>query len=315
MTDQWPLVSIVIPVYNGTNFMREAIDSALSQTYRNLEVLVVNDGSTDSGATRETALSYGDNIRYLEKVNGGVSTALNLGLKEMKGEYFAWLSHDDYFGVNRIEEDIILALQTGAKVTFSRMFVVDGTGNFSYEMPRFMEVTQCPYDTLSLSGINFCSMTVHRSCFEKSGYFNETSKTLQDVEMILLLARHFPFYYNKNAISYSRDHSNRDTYQKKNLHTAESVQLAEYVNSRFSLVEFFNLVNPSQADLVNSYFRLGNFYKFLGAFDLADACYHEAHLRDDRRLSAISAYRLIGARRLSSFPLKQCIGIVKYLLS
>ena len=87
-----PLVSIIIPVYNGSNFMREAIDSALAQTYPNIEILVINDGSTDN--TREIALSYGDKIRYFEKENGGVATALNLGIREMRGEYFSGLSHE-----------------------------------------------------------------------------------------------------------------------------------------------------------------------------------------------------------------------------
>ena len=62
-----PLVSIIIPVYNGSNYMRQAIDSALAQTYKNTEVIVVNDGSTDGGATDEVALSYGDKIRYYLK--------------------------------------------------------------------------------------------------------------------------------------------------------------------------------------------------------------------------------------------------------
>ena len=90
-----PLVSIVIPVYNGSNFVREAIDSALAQTYDNVEIIVVNDGSTDEGKTREIALSYGDKIRYFEKPNGGVSSALNMGISNMQGQYFSWLSHDD----------------------------------------------------------------------------------------------------------------------------------------------------------------------------------------------------------------------------
>ena len=68
MSEFNPLVSIVIPVYNGSNYMQEAIDSALAQTYENIEVIVVNDGSTDN--TDEIARSYGDKIKYFVKENG-----------------------------------------------------------------------------------------------------------------------------------------------------------------------------------------------------------------------------------------------------
>ena len=97
MSTQAPLVSIVIPVYNGASYLREAIDSALAQTYSDVEVIVVNDGSTDGGKTRDIASSFGDRIRYIEKVNGGVATALNLGIREMCGKFFSWLSHDDVY--------------------------------------------------------------------------------------------------------------------------------------------------------------------------------------------------------------------------
>ena len=96
-----PLVSIVIPVYNGAEYMREAIDSALAQTYKNIEVIVVNDGSKDN--TDEIARSYGEKIRYFKKENGGVSTALNLAIQNMQGEYFSWLSHDDVYLPEKIE--------------------------------------------------------------------------------------------------------------------------------------------------------------------------------------------------------------------
>ena len=95
-----PKVSIIIPVYNGSNYLDNAINCALCQTYENLEVIVVNDGSTDEGKTREIALKYSDKIRYFEKANGGVSSALNLGIREMGGEYFSWLSHDDVYTVD-----------------------------------------------------------------------------------------------------------------------------------------------------------------------------------------------------------------------
>ncbi len=84
-----PLVSIIIPVYNGSNYVKEAIDSALAQTYKNIEVIVVNDGSTDN--TEKIVKSYGDKIRYFYKENGGVASALNLAIENSKGEYISWL--------------------------------------------------------------------------------------------------------------------------------------------------------------------------------------------------------------------------------
>ena len=104
MNEFQPLVSIVIPVYNGSNYMREAVDSALAQTYEHLEVIVVNDGSTDD--TEQIALSYGERIRYFRKENGGVSSALNLGISKMKGAYFSWLSHDDIYSPTKVSDAI-----------------------------------------------------------------------------------------------------------------------------------------------------------------------------------------------------------------
>ena len=65
-----PLVSIIIPVYNGQEYIKEAIDSALGQTYKNIEIIVINDGSTDK--TEEIVKQYGNKIRYFKKVNGGI---------------------------------------------------------------------------------------------------------------------------------------------------------------------------------------------------------------------------------------------------
>lgn len=106
MQEFHPLVSIIIPVYNGSNYMREAIDSALAQTYQNIEIIVVNDGSNDNGETERIARAYGDQIRYISKSNGGVSTALNTGIAHMRGVYFSWLSHDDVYTPDKVEKEV-----------------------------------------------------------------------------------------------------------------------------------------------------------------------------------------------------------------
>src|SRR6185436_20245230 len=97
-----PKVSIVIPVYNGSNYLRTAVESALAQTYSNIEIIVVNDGSTDDGDTEAIALSYGGRIKYYCKPNGHVASALNFGIRHMSGEYFSWLSHDDLYKSDKI---------------------------------------------------------------------------------------------------------------------------------------------------------------------------------------------------------------------
>ena len=104
----YPKVSIIIPVYNGSNYLKNAIECALQQTYGNLEVLVVDDGSTDDGATENIAMEYGDRIRYFKKPNGGVSSALNFGIQNMTGDYFSWLSHDDAYSNDKIKDSVDL---------------------------------------------------------------------------------------------------------------------------------------------------------------------------------------------------------------
>lgn len=131
-----PLVSIVIPVYNGSNYLSEAIDSALSQTYENVEIIVVNDGSPDNGKTEEIAFSYGDKIRYFKKENGGSSSALNFGIKQMHGEWFSWLSHDDLYYPEKIEKQITYIIENSLyrdeninkHIFFTASENVDGNG-------------------------------------------------------------------------------------------------------------------------------------------------------------------------------------------
>ena len=99
-----PKISIIIPAYNASDYLSEAIDSALNQTYSNIEIIVVNDGSKDDGATEKIALSYGQKIRYLSKENGGSSSALNWGISHMTGEWFSWLSHDDLYVPEKLQK-------------------------------------------------------------------------------------------------------------------------------------------------------------------------------------------------------------------
>ena len=100
------LVSVIIPVYNADANLYMAIDSILGQTYKNIEVIVVNDGSKDNGYTQSIIDEYGERIKAYEKVNGGIADALNYGIGFAKGDFIARMDQDDISFPDRIEKQV-----------------------------------------------------------------------------------------------------------------------------------------------------------------------------------------------------------------
>lgn len=96
-----PMVSVIIPAYNCENFLSQAIDSVLQQTYENVELIVVDDGSRDNTAT--VAGKYENRLKYIHQQNGGVSKARNTGLRHATGEYVAFLDSDDVWDKMKLE--------------------------------------------------------------------------------------------------------------------------------------------------------------------------------------------------------------------
>lgn len=104
MNEKQPLVSIIIPVYNVENYVRECLDSVISQTYSNLEILIVDDGSTDSsGAICDEYMGKDTRIKVFHKTNGGLSDARNYGIDRATGEYLSFVDSDDYISPIFIE--------------------------------------------------------------------------------------------------------------------------------------------------------------------------------------------------------------------
>ena len=105
-----PLVSIVIPVYNKGAFLRETLDSALGQSYSNIELVLVNDGSTDGslGILEEYRSRFPDKIRLIDQANGGVSRATVVGISASKGDYIQFLDADDLLSADKVSKQIIL---------------------------------------------------------------------------------------------------------------------------------------------------------------------------------------------------------------
>jgi hypothetical protein len=209
-----PKVSIVIPVYNGANFMREAIDSALAQTYRNREVIVVNDGSRDNGATDAIARGYGDNIKYFLKENGGVSSALNHGIRAMTGEHFSWLSHDDVYPPGKVEAQIeYLRRRAPLTCVYGDYDVIDEHSALVRHNPvRHVEPAALPFELILSFPVNGCTTLIPRRCFDAVGLFDERLRYTQDNEMWYRLAENFPFEHMRAVLLLSRAHAQAGTY-------------------------------------------------------------------------------------------------------
>ena len=189
------LVSVAIPVYNGANYLRQAIDSALSQTYPHIEVLVVNDGSNDGGETERIALSYGERIRYFAKENGGVASALNLGLRKMRGAYFAWLSHDDVFLPEKTSLQVdFLRKNEAFAACYSDYFRIDSEGRILREIRTpWLPRQKALRSLFARQYINGSTVMAGRECFERVGPFDEKLRYTQDMEMWFRLLQYFEF--------------------------------------------------------------------------------------------------------------------------
>jgi len=212
--DKWkPLVSIIIPVYNGANYLREAIDSALRQSYKNCEIIVVNDGSNDNGETERIAMSYGDKIRFISKPNGGVASALNLAIEHMNGEYFSWLSHDDVYTLEKIEKSLTAIKDCPMRIVYTDYDRIDENGNYIVTISAKELFPSADYEFGLFPLINplvhGCSLLIHRSHFEKHGGFDERLKCTQDYELWFRMFRDQRLVYINEPLVKGRVHANQ----------------------------------------------------------------------------------------------------------
>jgi glycosyltransferase involved in cell wall biosynthesis len=217
-----PLVSIIIPVFNGANYIREAIDSALSQTYRRIEVIVIDDGSTDNFSTKRICLSYGQKVKYLEKRNGGVSSALNFGIKSMKGEYFSWLSHDDVYFPEKIEKqvDVLKKMNNRDAVVFSNYVYIDSNSRLLKKTAVNERGNRNPMYSIFMGNLNGCSLLIPAKCFKKVGMFEENLRTIQDYALFARLAENYEFFHIPEFLVKSRIHRMQQGTQNRALHLA-----------------------------------------------------------------------------------------------
>lgn len=182
-------VSIVIPVYNAEGYLEECIESALNQTYKDIEIIAVNDGSTDSSL--KILNQYSDKIKIIIKDNGGTASALNLGIRNMQGEWFKWLSADDVLYPNAIEELILAAKKLGNKkiILYSNYDIINSKGKIIKQFiePNYGELSSFDFNVILLDRHvgNGTTSLIHKSILDKYGIFDEKIGFEEDYELWL----------------------------------------------------------------------------------------------------------------------------------
>ncbi|WP_407653245.1 glycosyltransferase family 2 protein [Azospirillum isscasi] len=215
-----------MPVYNGGHYFRLALESALAQTYDNIEIIVVNDGSTDDGATRAVAEDYASRIRYIEQPNKGVAGALNTAIAAMTGDYFAWLSHDDIHLPEKTERQVAWLRRIGRPdaILFSDYDLIDPDGKLIVpaRMPhdKFFATPMLP---LLNGAINGCTLLIPAELMRRYGPFDESLRYTQDYDLWNAMLAQHEFFHQPEILVQYRVHPGQDSHKPQAVTEGEAL--------------------------------------------------------------------------------------------
>lgn len=179
------MISVVIPIYNKESYIQNTISSVLKQTYKNYELLIVDDGSTDSSPLKINEIEdY--RIKYIRKENGGVSSARNLGILSAKYEYIAFLDADDIWGENYLNGVVNLINDYPTAEVFATNFlIIKANGEFK-QASRSVErgiLTNYFKSACKEYIIHSSSVVIHKAVFLKTGYFDTRISRGEDLDL------------------------------------------------------------------------------------------------------------------------------------
>jgi glycosyltransferase involved in cell wall biosynthesis len=212
-------VSVVIGAYNHGKYLETCVNSVLNQSYRNFEIIVVDDGSTDD--TRAVADKFNDKITYIYQANCGRGSSRNAGIRQAKHDWIAFLDADDLWMRDKLLKQIAAVEehpQIDILATNANWFDDSGIIKENY----FATMRLLPKEPTENFGslhifrnkifplfirenfINLSSMLIRKKCFEEQGYLDETLPRCQDRDLWIRLSRHYNFAYLDEILTNSR---------------------------------------------------------------------------------------------------------------
>jgi glycosyltransferase involved in cell wall biosynthesis len=213
-----PLISVIIPSYNSARFVLQAVQSALKQTYSRVEVIVVDDGSTDD--TRERLVPQNGRIRYVYQSNGGPSKARNRGIDEAQGDLIAFLDADDQWLPEKLQKQWKnLQANPDACLVHTdlyRLYEPNGTIVHKYR-DRKQFSGYCYHEFFWGNAVVTSSVLVTRRCLEEIGGFDEKiwRASTEDLDLWLRIARHFPLSYVDEPLVLYREHPTNASHNER----------------------------------------------------------------------------------------------------
>lgn len=200
-------VSIIIPTYNYKKFVCDAIDSVLNQDYENIEVIVIDDGSTDG--TRECLEKYGDKILYVYQDNQGPSVARNTGLQLATGDYLGFLDADDVFQAGKITKQVsFLGNESNIGLVYSDYYCVDKKLKIidHFRSKGFKNRIKTIEGLIEKNVINTSTVLMKREIIDEIGLFNVEYKYLEDLDYWLRIAFEYRLGYINSFLVKTRSH-------------------------------------------------------------------------------------------------------------
>lgn len=188
-----PLVTIVLPTYNGSRYLRQSLDSCLTQTYANFELIIVNDCSTDNtAAIAEEYVAKDPRVRLINNaVNKRLPASLNTGFEEAKGSYFTWTSDDNYYAADAIEKMVkVLQEKPDIDLVYCDYIQVDDD-NKQVGIMRFNDINQ---SIIGWEGCGACFL-YKRAVHERNKGYNVSAFLIEDYDFFLRAFMHSKFYY------------------------------------------------------------------------------------------------------------------------
>lgn len=207
-----PKVSVVIPSYNCAKYLPEAINSVLKQSFRNYEIIVVDDGSTDN--TKEILNSFNGKIKYLFQQNSGHSIARNNAISKASGKYVAFLDADDIWLPNKLMEQIeFLDAAPDVGMVHSNIIFIDENGkhmNYPMRNNKFLSGKIFNYLLTRKAHISSPTVVIRKECLDKIGLFDENLTRLgsEDRDLWLRITKEYEVKYLDKPLAYYRIRKN-----------------------------------------------------------------------------------------------------------